>query len=393
MSRSAQLAAIDFVRLAGEGTLGLYGEHFFASGTDALPDAIRRQYPGLNAWRGVSGLKTALRNLAKVDAALPVWLGQRSAVLMRCAARMIVARCEKVLVPDTAWPPFLTILRRECRHAGREIVRVRIRDDIFKGETTADEIEARLCERYRSCHCDGLFLTAVSSEGIRLPNRHLAERLASQYPVRFVVVDGAQEFCQVPSNLDGAWCDLYVAGCHKWLGAYQPMAIALAGRPMSAQWIAQMLRPTVRAASTCDPLLRFSQQLETADLDGVSETVNVAPLFSCQGALQDVPATDKERKKSFEQRLANAREVAASAMRVGWHPLLPHREFCSGILLLQSEREQVRARPASALCDLFRNFGIVVTAYDDGLVRLSMPARPWLPGEINQITEALRQAT
>lgn len=392
MSSSAQLAAGDFARLAGEGALGLYGENFLVSGSDALPNAVRARYPGLAKWRGIAGLKTALRSLAGIDANLPAWLFQRSALLMRRAARMLVERCERVLVTDTAWPPFLSILHRACRRAGRELVRVGIRDDILGGGVTADEITARLCEQFRRRRCDGVFLTAVSNEGIRLPIRQVTEQLASQWPVRFVVVDGAQEFGHAPPSLDGAWCDLYLAGCHKWLCAYQPMAIALAGRPTSAPWIAQLMARAARATSSGDPLLHFTEQLETDDLDGVSETANVAPLFSCQGALQDVPALDTERADSFQQRLANALDAADSAAHADWHPLLPHADFRSGILLLQPEREQVRARPTSVLRDIFRKFGIVTTTYDKGLVRLSMPGRPWLPGELDQLAEALRYA-
>ncbi|MEX2185447.1 MAG: aminotransferase class V-fold PLP-dependent enzyme, partial [Pirellulales bacterium] len=234
MSSSAQLAAGDFVRLAGEGALGLYGDLFLASGGDALPEAVRGRYPALAAWRGIAGLKASLRTIVGLDADSPIWFAQRSAVLMRRAARMLVERCERVLVTDTAWPPFLSILKRECRRAGHEIVSVRIRDDILSCRATPDEIVARLGEHYRHQRCDGLFLTAVSNEGIRLPTRRIAEHLSADRPVRFVVVDGAQEFCHAPLNLDGAWCGIYLTGCHKWLGAYQPMSIALAGRPTSA---------------------------------------------------------------------------------------------------------------------------------------------------------------
>ena len=38
MSPSAQLAAGDFVRLAGEGALTLYGDQFLAAGAESLPD-------------------------------------------------------------------------------------------------------------------------------------------------------------------------------------------------------------------------------------------------------------------------------------------------------------------------------------------------------------------
>jgi hypothetical protein len=43
----------------------------------------------------------------------------------------------------------------------------------------------------------------------------------------------------------------------------------------------------VAAIRDKNPLLHFTPQHETNDLDGVSETVNIAPLFSCQGAIDD----------------------------------------------------------------------------------------------------------
>ena len=77
---------------------------------------------------------------------------------------------------------------------------------------------------------------------------------------RFVVIDGAQEFCHVSADLRNDFCDLYLAGCHKWLQAYHPMGLAFYGRRRSQFIIETALKDLVTAGQLDDPLLRFSKQ-------------------------------------------------------------------------------------------------------------------------------------
>lgn len=389
MSPSAQLAAGDFARLAGEGALGLYSEEFLAEGAGALPDADRQRFDGIRGWSGVRGLASDLRTLVGAAEDSPVWLASRSISLMRFAARLLCDRCDRILTTDTLWSPYRRILQLECARRGRELVEVPIRATIQSGNTTALEIIARITNAGVQYKCDGLFMTAISNDGIRLPVSEIVQRVEYHRPLRFTAIDGAQQFGHAEVDLLSSGCDFYLAGCHKWLCAYQPMGLAFCGRHSSRGMIERHMRCAMTNGTVDDPLLRFSRQLITGELDGISETVNVAPLFTCYGALQDVPQLVDQRARVFSQRLNNV-EVASFVVRqAGWRPLLSPPEFQSGILLIRADRQSAGLHSAQTLRSIFREFGVAVTTYDHGLVRLSMPGRPWLAGELDQINQAL----
>ena len=246
-----------------------------------------------------------------------------------------------------------------------------------------------MCSAYRDHHCDGLFVTAVSNLGVRLPVRRIVRAIEERHPLNFVVVDGAQEFCHTDTNLGDGYCDLYLAGCHKWLRAHLPMGIMFCGRKRSKPTIERAIRQWTRHTMWNDPLMRFSQQLEANRLDDFTETVNVAPLFSTFGALSDVPKAASRRQSDFMGRIANAVDVARVAIAAGWRSLLPKEPFRTGILLLQSKSQEMQDLPSQRLRDLFHRRGIAITTYDKGLLRLSMPARRFLTGDLDLLCEAL----
>ncbi len=70
MSPSAQLAARDFARLAGEGVSTLYFQRFLQVGFDGLEPRLRRELPGLALWTGVAGLQNAIRRLVNLPPAI-----------------------------------------------------------------------------------------------------------------------------------------------------------------------------------------------------------------------------------------------------------------------------------------------------------------------------------
>lgn len=143
--------------------------------------------------------------------------------------------------------------------------------------------------------------------------------------------------------------------------------------------------------ASSDPLLRFSQQIEEHRVEDFSETVNIAPLLSAFGALKDLPVPASERQSDFAGRIANAAAVAQVANTAGWRPLLPREPFRTGILLLQAERHETQLRLPQRLRELFHQRGVVITAYDMGLIRLSMPARSFTSDDLNLLREALSQ--
>jgi hypothetical protein len=392
MSPGAQEAHRHFIRLAGEEAGSLSFEQFLRWGAQSWPDELRSRYAGLADWQGISALKQSLRRLAGVLPDLPLLLGGRSAQLMKFAARLLFHPCENVLVTDAGWPAYQIILERECSARGRRITQVSVRAAILGEQATQEEIVSRICSAYHRNHCDGLFLTAVSNEGICLPVERMVREVRSRRQPRLVVVDGAQDFCHVYPDLRHECCDLYLAGCHKWLGGYFPMGLGFYARRGSQTVVERVLDRMVRDGGLDDPLLTFSQQLEDNALDGYTETLNLAPLFSCQGAIADAHRYCPEVSHQFQGRLSNARVVAEAAQGTSWRPLLPDAAFRSGILLLRSERAEARQASPETLRASFHRNGLALTAYEGGFIRLSMPPTPWNGRDLDLIRHALAKA-
>lgn len=393
MSPRAQQAHLDFARLAGEEGGSLFFENFLRVGAGDWADETQASYPGLASWRGVGSLKESLRALAISSPGLPVLLANRSAQLMKLAARLLYRPCENVLVTDLGWPPYHDVLAAEAARAGANLTSVPVRDMALHGQAGEDEIVEAILTNYLRQRCDGLFLTAVSHQGVRQPVERLVRSLEAVAEPRFVVIDGSQEFCHVSADLRHEYCDLYLAGCHKWLQAYHPMGLAFYGRRRSRFVIETVLDQLVFKGELDDPLLRFSTQLETDRLDSRTETVNLACLFSCQGAVADALEEPRTPSRSLPRRLDSLTVAAGVAAASGWQPLLPPPAFRTGILLLQAERETSRALPATHLRHAFSERGVALTAYDGGVVRLSMPAQGWQPGELERLQGALRAAS
>jgi hypothetical protein len=392
MTPRAQKAHLDFARLAGEEGASVFFESFLRSGAGDWSSEEKARYPGLAYWRGVKSLKERLRELAGSAPELPVLLANRSAQLMKLAARLLYQPCENILVTDIGWSPYHDILADEAARRGRTLTTVPIRQMVLRGNASEEEVLATVREHYLRGKCDGLFLTAVSHIGVRLPIESIVKSLEAASEPRFVVIDGAQEFCHVSADLRNDYCDLYLASCHKWLQAYQPMGLAFYGRRRSQFVIETALGDLLASGELDDPLLRFSIQLEDNTLDGRTETVNLACLFTCQGAVEDaldshVPAA------SLPRRLASLDAAADVASASGWKPLLPLPAFRTGILLLEGRKGTKKVAAADRLRRLFSDRGVALTAYDGGILRLSMPADGWQPGQLDHLRGALREAS
>jgi hypothetical protein len=219
---------------------------------------------------------------------------------------------------------------------------------------------------------------------VRLPVERIVRTLEASYPVRLVVVDGAQEYCHVWPDPRVECYDLYLAGAHKWLGAHQPLGLAFCGRRRSRGFIETVLARLMACGILDDPLLHAASQLEDGRFDGVGETVNLAPLFSCHGAAAD--AADGDRTA----RSRNLEQVTHLVAGTGWRAVLPGPTFRSGILLLQAERALVRRADPAALRAAFQDHGAALTAYPGGVVRLSMPDACWREQELGALRRALQ---
>jgi Aminotransferase class-V len=393
MTPRAQQAHFDFTRLAGEEGGSVFFERFLERGADAWPGRTADRYPGLSDWKGVRSLKESLRKLAGGRADLPVLLANRSAELMRLAARLLFRSCRNVLTTDLGWPRYHDILLSERGRPNRAVTTVRVRDALLRGQCTEDEAVARVCGEYVHQGCDGLFLTAVSNLGVRLPVERVVRAVEAAAQVWFVVIDGAQDFCHVSADLRNEYCDLYLAGCHKWLGAYHPMGLGFYGRRRSRSVIETLLSQLLRAGELNDPLLQFSTRLEAGAQDDVGETVNLSSLFSCQGAVADAPGMGRPTSL-LTSRLENQDQAAGVAESTGWRPLLPCPALRTGILLLEAARDAKRkAVSAAEVRSAFYRQGVALTAYEEGMIRLSMPEAGWGPGELDHLAAALRSAS
>jgi hypothetical protein len=392
LSPSAQKAMADFARLAGEEGGSPCMDRFLRAGFDPDDSESRTKLPGLACWKGIANLKKTLRVLAGHRPDLPVLLASRSAQLMKFAARLLFYPCTNVLVTDLGWPEYHSILKTEADRSHRSITYVQLRDAILRDGIEEDEVVSRVREQFVRRECNGLFLTGVSSDGVRLPVERIVREVETVRQVRFSVVDGAQDFCHTPVALKSEFSDLYLAGSSKWLGAFHPLAIGFYGRQRSQSVIETILRHVVRTEEFDDPLFRFVPELEGQTGDQVPETVNLTTLFTCQGAVHDALGASDIPSTIFPARLDNLAAAASAVEATGWKPLIPAPAARTGILLLQAERIAAKNTPASVIRSAFYDRGIVLTAYDGGRVRLSMPDRAFEDRELAQLQRACRSA-
>jgi selenocysteine lyase/cysteine desulfurase len=387
ISPAALRAHQDSVAFAAEVGASVQFERFLMLGLAAGPQIVGDRYRGLAAWTGVGELKRSLRQLVGHGQDLPVLLANRSAQLMRLAGRLLFHPCRNVLTTDLGWPRYHTVLEGEARRAGRAVTRVAVREDVLAGRIGGDELVERVCREFSRRRCDGLFLTAVSHLGVRLPVERIVRAAEAVGEVAFVVVDGAQDFCHSPGPVRTGYCDLYLAGCHKWLSAHHPMGLGFYGRCRSQTVINIVLKRMIDDGTLDDPLLMFSDQLEKGVTTGTGETVNLAALFTARAAISDLPGS--------EGAVAQQRNVDAAASTVlaaGWRPLLPDPNLRSGILLIEAERDAVRSGDEHALRMKLGASGVAATTYPGGLVRLSLPTREIGLEGFTRLGEALRLA-
>jgi aspartate aminotransferase-like enzyme len=342
-------------------------------------------------WRGVAELKQALRKAVGVADDRRVFLANRSAQLMRLAARSLFQRCQRVLVTDLGWPSYQQILAAEIRHhSDAETALVPIRGFILHDRATVEEVVERIAFRYQVENCDGLFLPLVSNDGVRLPIDAICRAIRRTRPPRFIVVDGAQAFCHTPPEAALRRCDIYLAGCHKWLRAGNlPMGMAFCPRCRSENSVERTCQKMLETAELDDPLLVFTRQLEDHTMERFSETVNLASMFSCRAALDDWNRDNRSVRLPFEIRLENAQRVATIALEVGWRPLIPDTELRSGILLLQAKDRHIRAVSPEDMRMQLQTHGIAGTCYRYGMIRLAMPNHPLTESEIAILEESL----
>ena len=389
MCPEAQRADLDFARLAGEEAGSLYYDLFLRAGFFSLPPDLRSRYPGLADWSGVPALKSRIKTALGLPRGRPLLLANRSAVLVRMACRALCRRCENVLVTDMLWPAYRAVLEDECRRQRRTLTTLQLQGPILRDRIDQAELVDRFLECYTRENCDGLFLSAVTCHGVRLPIPEIVPTVSRVSKPKFVVVDGAQAVNHTPLMVTAPHCDFLVAGCHKWLQAYHPMGLGFCCRPRADCAMADVSREMTERGQLDDPLLSFTRELENGRCGAFSETVNLAPLFTAAAAVSRIWQSPLGRNKAFDLQLANANRVAEVADLTGWQPVRPTIPMQSGILLLQAKRSETHSARPDALRSAFRNLGLAVSAYIGGLIRTSFLADTLSPPGLNQLRSAL----
>ena len=256
----------------------------------SLPRNLRGRYPGLAFWSGITAFKRDLRTTVVLPPDRQVLVAGRSAQLVRLAAKALSLRCENILITDMEWPVYVEAVAAECRLRRKKLTCLPIQERLFGGELGGDQLGHEIGRYYRSEGCDGLFLSAVTYRGVRLPIREVVDALDSSNRPRLVVVDAAQAINHIPLGRDAASYDLILAGCHKWLRAYHPLGLAFCGRAQSERFIVKLSRTMLSDRELDDPLLRFAAELESGDGNRFSETVGLAPLFTAAAAVRSAPS-------------------------------------------------------------------------------------------------------
>jgi hypothetical protein len=205
-----------------------------------------------------------------------------------------------------------------------------------------------------------------------VPVRAIVERIRQTSQLQFVLVDAAQAFCHVPIDDCLAVADFVVTGCHKWMRAGQPMGIGLYGRRSTQRLINNTLQHISNTGGELDPLLQFTEQLDGGRLTGLSETVNLTPLFSCSAAA----VTHTENAQFFEAGQHNVHADCDLSVPIEldhWHPVQPHQTLRSRITLFANMQRPPGPDPAEHARREWLSHGCVVTAYANGWVRVSPP--------------------
>lgn len=369
---AALRAQLDASRLSADDP-SMYSRRFFQEGSRVWSSAQLRKYPAFESWKGVAALKNSVAAQFGAHSGHDVFLANRSAQLVRLAARVMFRTCRNVLASDLNWPQWQMVVADEAVRSGQRITVASVRRPVLSGTLSEVELAQRLETVFRECRCDGVFLPAVSNLGVRLPLSALFSRLAAAGLLRFTLVDAAQSFCQLPEPSPVPQADLSISGCHKWLGGFLPLGLAVCGRPLVAEQIRTILGSPAASSGIDDPLLHFTQRLsERVDNDS-SETVSVSPLFSANAAIFSMQSSDHKLDQQLARQLENRRAIERSAIGTRWRIVETSPSLRSGILLMRSDSHKVQAWQSDRLRATFHRDDVVLSAYRGGFIRISVP--------------------
>lgn len=376
MKPSAGLAVRDFARLASRGCADLYGIKFLKEGFRGVNDRVRDRYPGVRHWEGIESFKKSLCQFANVPANSKCLLSSRSSNLMRIAAKAMTRRCRRVLTLDLYWEPFQAIAQRAFRRANIDVSALRLRSDAVAAGMSATEVTTVIVAEYFARDCDGILLPTVSHDGIRLPVDKILRAIKTVRPETFAIVDGAQAFAHVGTDIGIATSDMFLCGAHKWLGAGMPLGIA---------FVTETIRALYATSTITDPLAKFVEGVEHGTETG-NETVNVWPLFACYGALQDA-GDEVLTENAFKERRWNSAQLRASLSDTPWEAQKLHPELSSGIEVFRPRR--LSCGDYFSIRSRLGERGVAASIYSGPRIRISMPGTPLSATAIERVRAAL----
>jgi hypothetical protein len=381
MSQGAQRALNDFAKLLSEEGLSLYATRWLVNGADYVSQHSRQHPP---KWPGVYGLKNAVRELVGAPASTSVLFANRSRALAEMAIQLLAVRCSRPMIVDLLWPPYQKLAIAACRSTAASPSIVRVRRQVFLHRICAEELIDSLSAHYRRNECNGLLLPSVSHDGVRFPVAKICGRLKDARPPQLVVIDGAQGFGQLDSPEVVSAADVYLASAHKWLRAGLPLGIAIVDCPSLHD---QMRGVTCGRRTSSDSLLQLLEELSMGRAELFGETVNVAPLVTCFGALQEMSAAGASAAKIQNH---NRNLLVACLTNSDWQLLTPDSEMRSGIVVARARDYAARRSSPQSLSRHFSEHGVAVTCYPHGYVRLSTPIESLIrPSRMTCLTAAL----
>lgn len=338
--------------------------------------------PVIRHWSGIHQLRNDILQQVAISTHNRLLTASNSASLLALASRCLFSLAENVMVTDLIWPNHLAGLEHERSRSSGEIAVARLRHAIIDG-ASIDSIISRIASKYTQYNCQAIYLTAVSSDGIRLPVDKIVSAISKVRPPRFIVVDGAQEFAHFDAVSSGPQVDLYMFGSHKWLGAYHPLSLATFGRFDSAAIILELLSRMTTVGEIKDPTLKCSLE----ERFEYRETISLLPFFSLAGAIKS--KREHLLRSATRARFGNLRSLSKIVHGLGWKERLERlaSEFKSAISII--EPRSTSQSPTT----IQRRLGaanVSATVLPDGAIRTSMPTQPFTSVEKDRLTKALR---
>jgi hypothetical protein len=169
------------------------------------------------------------------------------------------------------------------------------------------------------------------------------------------------------------------------------LGLAFCCRRSSEKLVAFTLAEMQARGEIDDPLLAFTNQLETQSTETYSETVNLVPMFTAAAAVRRMLHSARAKREELATQMTNADRVADRAATTNWHPIRPALPMQSGVLLLESKNQDTHQVPIDLFRQRFLSAGIALTVYENGMLRASLSDYLLPPVDLNRLKSVLLQ--